>query len=113
MEEKVFATSGKKKANVRRETSAVSDTRVTIVNKNRHRKPPHFLSRHQHEAEVCREKEVSEAKVTLVWFFDNHANTSWKVLARDRLVSVGILPSVNSTKQNRIVKQGYVSILAS
>ena len=45
-EEKVLATSGKKKANVRRETSAVSGMRVTIVHdKNRTRKPPHFPSR--------------------------------------------------------------------
>ena len=41
---KVFATSGKKMTNVRRETSAVSGKRGTIVHKNRHRKPPHFLS---------------------------------------------------------------------
>ena len=43
-EEKVYVTSRKKKANVRRETSAVSDMRVTIVRKNRHGKPPHLLS---------------------------------------------------------------------
>ena len=48
---------------------------------------------------------MSEARVTLAWFFDNHANTSWKVLARDRFVSICILPNVDSKKQNRAVKQ--------
>ena len=55
-EEKVHATCGKKKANVRRETSAVSGMRVTIVHKHRHRKPPHLLSHQWHEVEVCRGK---------------------------------------------------------
>ena len=43
-EEKVFVISGKKKANVRRETSSVFDMRVTIVhNINRTRMPlTHF-----------------------------------------------------------------------
>ena len=58
-----------------------------------------------YEVETSREKEASEAKVSLAWLFDNLANTSWKVLARDRFVSIGILPNVNSTKQNRVVKQ--------
>ena len=46
------------------------------------------------------------AKVILVSFFDNRADTIWKVLARDRLVSIGIFPNVNSIKTNRDVKQG-------
>ena len=73
-EDKVYATSGKKKANVRRETSAVSGMRVTIVHKDRHRKPPHLLSHQWHEVEVCRGKEVSRAKVILVSFFNNRAH---------------------------------------
>ena len=41
-EEKVLVISGKKKANVRRQTSAVSSMKVTIVhNKNRTRMPLH------------------------------------------------------------------------
>ena len=39
-------------------------------------------------------------------FFDNRADIIWKVLARDRFVSIGILPSVNFTQQNRAVKPG-------
>ena len=41
-EEKVFVTSGKKKASVRKETNAVSGMRVTIVRKNQNPKPPHL-----------------------------------------------------------------------
>ena len=85
-EEKVFVTSGKKKASVRMETNAVSGMRVTIVRKNQNPQPPHLLSRQCHEDEVCRRKEVSEAKVTMVPFFDNLADIMWEVLARDRLV---------------------------
>ena len=102
----------KKKANVRRKTSAVSGMRGTIVHKNRHQMPPHFLSQQWHEVEVCRGKEVSRAKVILVSFLDNRVDTMWKVLARNRLVSIGILPNVNSTKQNRDVKQG-ISVCSS
>ena len=72
--------------------------RVTIVHKNRHRKPPHLLSHQWHEVEVCRRKEVFEAKVILVSSFDNRADTVWKVPPRDRLVSIGLLPNVNSQK---------------
>ena len=72
-EEKVLVISGKKKANVRRETSAVSGMRATIVRKNQNPKPPHLLSHLCHEVEVCRGKDVSRAKVILVSFFDNRA----------------------------------------
>ena len=60
-EEKVSVTSGKKKASVRKETDAVSGMRVTIVHKNQN-------------TQVCREKEVSRAKVVLVSLFDNRAH---------------------------------------
>ena len=56
-EEKVFATSGKKKASVRKETNAVSGMRVTIVPKNQYTLPPHLLSQPYHEVEVCVEEE--------------------------------------------------------
>ena len=103
-EEEVFVTSGKKKANVRKETNAVSGMRVTIVYKNLITMPPHLLSHPCHEVEVCRREEVSKAKVTMVPFSDNRADSIWKVLARDRLVNIGILPSVNFTKPKRVAK---------
>ena len=55
---------------------------------------------------VCREKEVSEAKVILVSFLNNRADIIRKVLARDRLVNIGIRPSGNFTKQKRVGKPG-------
>ena len=55
------------------ETTAVSGMRVMIVHKNQTTMPPHFLSHPCHEVVVCRRKEVSEAKVTMVPFFDNRA----------------------------------------
>ena len=60
-EERVFVSSGEKKASVRRETNVVSGMRVTIV-QDRHQKTRHPLS-HQpqkHEVEVRREKETSD-----------------------------------------------------
>ena len=75
----------KKKANVRRETSAVSGMRVTIVHKNQHRKPPHLLSRQRHEVEVCREKGVSEAKVP--W---HDSSTSMQILLERYLHKVAL-----------------------
>ena len=51
-----------------------------------------------HEVEVCRRKGVSKAKVTMVPFFGNRADIIWRVLARDRLLNIGILQSVNLTK---------------
>ena len=73
-EEKVFVTSGKKKASVRKETSAVSGMRVTIVPKNQNTLPPHLPSHPSHEVEVCRGKEESRAKIILVSFFDNRGD---------------------------------------
>ena len=73
-EEQVFVACGKKKASVRKETNAVSGMRVTIVLKNQNTKPPHLPSLRCHEVEVCRRKEVSKAKVTIVPFFDNRAD---------------------------------------
>ena len=73
-EEKEHVTSGKKKANVRRETSAVSGMRMTIVHKNQKTLPPRILSQSYHEVEVCRGREVSRAKVTMSPFFDNRAD---------------------------------------
>ena len=52
-------------------------------------------------------KEASEAEVRLPQFFDDRADSICKVLVRDHLVSIGILPNVNSIKQNRAVQQGF------
>ena len=59
---------------------------------------------------MCRGNEVSEAKVILVSFFDNLADTISKVLARDRLVIIGILPSVNSTKKKKQDVKPVISV---
>ena len=103
-EEKVSVTSGQKKASVRKETDAVSAMRVTIV-QSRYQKPHHPLSHdlQKHEVEVCREKEIPEAEASLRSSIDHRVHTSWKVLAPNRLVSIGILPNVNSIKLNRDV----------
>ena len=41
-------------------------------------------------SEVCRGREVSEAKVTIGPFFDSRADIVWKVPARERLVNIGV-----------------------
>ena len=71
-EEKVFATSGKKKASVRRETNVVPGMRVTIVhNKNQN---PNAAT--PSEPTASRGRSVSrKAKVTPVPFFDSRADT--------------------------------------
>ena len=46
----------------RKDTNAVSGMRVTNVPKNQTTMPPHFPSHPFHEVEVCRGREVSEAK---------------------------------------------------
>ena len=94
-EEKVFVTSGKKKASVRKETVAVSVTKP----KDRAQKPEHTAATPSEPTvsrggQVCRAREVSEAKVTTGPFFDNRAHIIWMVLAFERLVNVGILPNV-------------------
>ena len=73
-EKEVSVTSGKKKASVRKEIDAVSATRPKIVRKNQNTLPPLLLSQPYHEIEVCRGREVSEAKVTVVPFSDNRAD---------------------------------------
>ena len=60
-EDKVFVTSGEKKAKVRRRTTAVSGTTVVSV-QNRHQKPLHLLSHQHKEVEVRREKGPSEVR---------------------------------------------------
>ena len=71
--EKLSVASGKKKASVRMETDAVSVTKPKIGHRNQNTLPPRLLSQPYHEVEVCREREVSGAKVTLGPFFDNRA----------------------------------------
>ena len=73
-EEEVSGNSGQKKTSVRKETVAVSATIPKIVRKNQNTLPPHFPSQPFHEVEVCRGREVSEAKVTVDPFFDNRAD---------------------------------------
>ena len=75
----------KKKANVRKETNEVSGHESNDRAQKQKTMPPHLLSQPYHEVEVRRRKEVSKAKEILVSFFDNHADTVRKVLARDRL----------------------------
>ena len=75
-EEKVFVTSGKKKANVRIKISAVSGMRVTIM----HKKPEHAAATPSGPTvsrgrSVSKKREVSRAKVILVSFLDNRADT--------------------------------------
>ena len=84
---------------------AVSAMRPNIVCKNQNTLPPRLLSQPYHVVEVCRGKEVLKAKVILVSFFNNRVYTNLKVLARDRLVSIGILPKVNTIKTNRDAKR--------
>ena len=74
--------------------------RVTIV-RNRHRKPNRPLSHNlqKHEVEVCRDKDMPEA--SLRNSIDRRVHASWKVLAPNRFVSIGILPNVSSVKRNR------------
>ena len=69
-EDKVSVTSGTKKVSDRKETSAVSVTKPKMVHENQNTMPPPFLSHPYHEVDVCRGREVSEAKVTMVPFFD-------------------------------------------
>ena len=64
----------KEKNSVRKETAAVSATKPKIVRKNQNTLPPHLPSQPFHEVEVCRGKEVSVAKVTMVPFSDNRAD---------------------------------------
>ena len=62
------------KASVRKETDAVSVARPKVVHKNQNTLPPRLLSQPYHEVEVCRGREVTEAKVTMGPFFDNRAD---------------------------------------
>ena len=50
--------------------------------------------------------EPSMTKVTLMWFFDNRVDIIWKVLARDRFVSIGIVPNVWFCKTGSGCKAG-------
>ena len=103
-EEEVYVTSGKKKGqcskgdqcSIRHEGNDVAKPTP---------KANHTLSHNlqKHKVEVCREKEMPGAKVILVPFFDNRADTSWKVLAPNRLVSNWLPPNVSSIEQNRDV----------
>ena len=96
----------RKKASVRRETSAVSDMRMTIMQQKPTPKsappsePPMTRGR-----SASRKKKRQRQKSDWQNFFDNRADTIWKVLVRHHLVSIGILSNVNSFKLNRDAKQ--------
>ena len=103
--EKVLLTSGKKKG----QCSKGDHCSFRHQSDDRAQKPentlsPHIPSQPSQEVEVCRRREVSKTKVTMVPFFDNRADILWKVFARERLVNIGILPTVNFTKQKRDAK---------
>ena len=83
-----------------------------IVHQNRHRKPLHPLSHQHQEVEARREKEVPEAEVRLAEFFDNRADTIWKVLVRDHLVSTGILHECQFHKTESGCKAGDKCLFA-
>ena len=52
-------------------------TKPKIVRKNQNTLPPHLPSQPFHEVEVCRGREVSEAKVTMV-----HSSTTVQILLK-------------------------------
>ena len=105
-DEKVPVTIGKKKASVRKESDAVSGMRVKIMQKTDTKSRHTFWGILVTGMELCRGKEVSEAKVNMLPFFDNRADVIWRARARDRRVNIGILPSVKFfTKQKRVAKQ--------
>ena len=112
LEEKVFVTSGKKKASVRNETDAVSVTRPKIMRQNQNTLPPRLLSHPCHEVEVCRGKEVSEAKGNHGSFLRQPCRYFLKVPARDRLVNIGIRPSAKSIKNGTGCKAGDKCLFA-
>ena len=64
-----------------------------------------YPSQPYHEVEVCRGREVSEAKVTNCPLFDNRADIICRVLARERFVNIGIRTCANFSKQKRVVSQ--------
>ena len=98
----------RKKASVRKETVCIfrHDTQDTVRKQTRTHCLPHLLSQPYHEVEVCRGREVSEAKVTMGPFFDNCVDIIWRVLARERFVNIGILPSANFVKTETGCKSG-------
>ena len=99
-EEKESAIIGKQKGSVREETSAVSDTRVMIV-QSRHQEPLHPLSHQHQEVEVRREKRSLRGRSQSGKSNRQPCKTSCKVLALNYPVTIGILPNVNSISLKR------------
>ena len=58
-----------------------------IVHRNQNTLPPRLLSQPYHEVEVCRGREVSEAKVSVGPFFDTRADYL-RVPVRERLFEI-------------------------
>ena len=74
--------------------------------------PPRLLSHPCHEVEVCRGKEVSEAKGNHGSFLRQPCRYFLKVPARDRLVNIGIRPSAKSIKNGTGCKAGDKCLFA-
>ena len=72
-----------------------------ISAQSRHQCQLHPLNhRHKRMVEVYREERVSEVGAHLGSLLDNRAEITSMIGARIHLVIIGILPNVNSTKQN-------------
>ena len=102
-EHKENAINGKQKDSVREERSVVSGTTKISV-QNRHQKPLHPLNHQHKEVEVLRGKRTSEAGVHQGSSLDSRAKTTCQVFAPIHLVTIGILPNVNSISLNRVVR---------
>ena len=82
------------------ETSVVSGT---MRMSDRHQKPLHPLNHQHKEVEVRRGKRTSGARVHLGSSLGSRAKTAEKVFAPNHLVTIGILPNVNSISLNGVV----------
>ena len=56
---------------------------------------------------------MPEAEAKMRNSIDRRVNTSWKVLALNRFVSIGILPNVNSMSLNRVVNSAQIACFRS
>ena len=101
-EDRENVINGQQKDSVREETSVVSGT-MRISVQIRHQKPLHPLNHQHKEVEVRRGKRTSTAGVRLGSSLGSRAKTAEKVFAPNHLVTVGILPNVNSISLNRVV----------
>ena len=87
-------TSGKKKASVQKETDAVSVMNPKIARKNQNTAPPRLLNQPYHEVKRVSKKRSIQGKSNHGSILRQPCRFFWRVLARDRLVNIVILPSV-------------------